>query len=73
MGKKRKKFSILSSYVLSSEIPFDFSAAIDPLRAVVFKEACLYRIAEIAESAYQAFAKDNLGFYSAKIEMAQIQ
>jgi hypothetical protein len=45
---------------LSSEVPLDFSVTIDPLRAVVFREACLHRIAEISESAYQAFAKDNL-------------
>lgn len=45
---------------LPSEVPFDFSVAIDPLRAVVFREACLHRIAEISESAYQAFGKDNL-------------
>lgn len=45
---------------LSNEIPFDFSLAIDPVRAVVFREACLHRIAEISESAYDAYAKDNL-------------
>ncbi len=45
---------------LPKEMPFGFSISIDPPRAVVFREACLYRIAEIAESAHEAFVKDSL-------------
>lgn len=58
--KQLKNLVEILNNSLSWEIPFDFSAAIDPLRAVVFREACLHRIAEISESAYEAFAKDNL-------------
>lgn len=45
---------------LPVEISFNFSCAIDPWRAVVFREACLYRVAELAESAYEAFTQDRL-------------
>lgn len=45
---------------LLKEIPMLFSSAIDPCRAIVFREACLYRITELAESAYEAFLKDRL-------------
>lgn len=45
---------------LPTEIPFSLSYAIDPVRAAVFREACLYRVAELAESAYEDFLKDRL-------------
>lgn len=45
---------------LPKEAPFDFSFSIDPIRALVLREACLYRVAEIAESAYEDFVKDRL-------------
>ncbi len=45
---------------LPKEMPFGFSISFDPGRAVVLREACLYRVAEIAESAYEAFVKDRL-------------
>lgn len=45
---------------LPNEMSLDFSKAIDPCRAAVFREACLYRISELAESAYDAFLKGRL-------------
>jgi hypothetical protein len=59
IGQLKNLVDILNNS-LSNEIPFDFSVAIDPFRAVVVREACLHRIAEISESAYEAFSKDNL-------------
>lgn len=41
-------------------MPLAFSFSIDPPRCVVLRETCLYRIAEIAESTYEAFEKDRL-------------
>ncbi|NGX49427.1 MAG: hypothetical protein K940chlam5_01025 [Candidatus Anoxychlamydiales bacterium] len=45
---------------LPKEIPLGISISIDPTRAVIFRVAFLYRVAEITESAYDAFVKDNL-------------
>ncbi|MBS0606790.1 MAG: hypothetical protein JSR57_07565 [Verrucomicrobia bacterium] len=44
---------------LPTEAPLIFSNAIDPARALHLREACLHRIAELAESAYDAFVKKN--------------
>jgi hypothetical protein len=45
---------------LPREIPLAISKAIDPCRAHVLREACLHRIAELADSAYDAFRKNKL-------------
>lgn len=42
---------------LPLEAPLFISNAIDPNRALVLREACLYRISELTESAYENFAK----------------
>jgi len=45
---------------LPTEAPLLISKAIDPSRALILREACLHRICELAESAYEDFAKDRL-------------
>ncbi len=42
------------------EAPLFFSKSIDPLRGLHLREACFHRIAELAESTYEAFKKENL-------------
>ncbi len=45
---------------LPSEVPIYICSSIDPTRAVVLREACLYRITEISEGALDAFEENNL-------------
>jgi hypothetical protein len=45
---------------LPKEAPLGLSRSIDPIRALVLREACLYRIAEIVRAAHDAFARDDL-------------
>jgi hypothetical protein len=45
---------------LPKEVPLSISRSIDPIRALILREACLYRIAEIVRAAYDAFARDDL-------------
>lgn len=45
---------------LPKEVPLGFSRSIDPIRALVLREACLYRIAEIVRATHDAFARDDL-------------
>lgn len=44
---------------LPTEAPIFISKAIDPCRALQLREACFHRVTELAESAYDAFKKDN--------------
>jgi hypothetical protein len=45
---------------LPKEVPLGISRSIDPIRALILREACLHRIAEIVRAAYDAFARDDL-------------
>lgn len=45
---------------LPNQAPLIISEAIDPSRALILRETCLYRITELTESAYEAFKKGNL-------------
>lgn len=45
---------------LPAEAPLILCKAMDPSRALILRETCLYRISELTESAYEDFAKDRL-------------
>jgi len=45
---------------LPQKTPILFCKSVDPSRAMIFREACLHRITELCESAYDAFAKKRL-------------
>ncbi len=45
---------------LPKETPLFIASSIDPLRILFLREACFHRIAELSESTYEAFKKENL-------------
>ena len=45
---------------LPKEMPIQFCNTMDPSRAILLREACLFRVTELTESAYTAFAGDKL-------------
>ena len=45
---------------LPKETPFFISSSIDPLRILFLREACFHRIAELSDSACDAFKKESL-------------
>lgn len=60
MLEKLKNISDTLKNSLPIEAPLLVSKAIDPCRALVLREACLHRISELVESAYEDFSKDRL-------------
>lgn len=59
LEKLRLKIEMFKS-CLPKQTPILFCKSVDPSRAMIFREACLHRITELCESAYDAFAKNRL-------------
>jgi len=60
MMEKLKELATALKSNLPKQAPHLICKAVDPSRALILRETCLYRISELVESAHENFAKDRL-------------